>query len=74
MPKRESLLDDDDVGHLGIKVNKEYAARFEHNKEREELHKLQARHPEMAARIARQSSRVSSMMLITCTLRAADDE
>lgn len=66
MKKRQSLLDDDaDVTTLGIKVNKDYAARFEHNKEREELHRLQAKHPAMAARIARQSSRVSPMHLTT---------
>ncbi|KAF5829462.1 hypothetical protein DUNSADRAFT_16043 [Dunaliella salina] len=35
-----------------LKVNKHFAARFEHNKKREELHRLQAKHPEIAAQVA----------------------
>lgn len=40
--KRLKLLDDDggdESPELELKVNKEYAKRFEHNKQRAELHK-----------------------------------
>ena len=37
----------------GFKINQEYAKRFEHNKRREDLHRLQERNPELAARLAR---------------------
>ncbi|KAK9842076.1 hypothetical protein WJX81_007399 [Elliptochloris bilobata] len=51
----KGLLDDDgEVGNedLTLKVNSKYAARLEHNKRREELHRLQDKHPEVAARLA----------------------
>lgn len=32
-------------------MNEEYARRFQHNKEREELHRLKEKHPEIAARL-----------------------
>ena len=56
---KQSLIDDSDADFGELKVNKSYASRFEHNKQREELHRLQAKHPEMAARIERQSMRDS---------------
>ena len=34
-------------------VNKEYARKFQHNKEREELHRLKEKHPEVVARMER---------------------
>uniref|UniRef100_A0A7S3VJ15 Kri1-like C-terminal domain-containing protein n=1 Tax=Dunaliella tertiolecta TaxID=3047 RepID=A0A7S3VJ15_DUNTE len=60
MPSKKKLLDEDEEeqnlgkneDHLQLKVNKEFAARFEHNKKREELHRLQAKHPEIAAKVA----------------------
>lgn len=52
-----SLLDgsesESEDGGEGFKVNEEYARRFEHNKRREEMHRLQEKHPELAARLAR---------------------
>ena len=36
---------------LQLKVNEEYARRFQHNKEREELHRLKEKHPEAYARL-----------------------
>ncbi|EFJ52328.1 hypothetical protein VOLCADRAFT_102989 [Volvox carteri f. nagariensis] len=55
--KKKSLLDEDDgegtaPKTFGIRVNKEYAARFQHNKQREELHRLQSKYPEEAERLA----------------------
>ncbi|KAK7207742.1 KRI1-like family C-terminal-domain-containing protein [Myxozyma melibiosi] len=44
--KRLELSDDDeseDDGEIKLKVNAEYKKRFEHNKEREELHRLKER-------------------------------
>ncbi|CAG9461343.1 unnamed protein product [Pedinophyceae sp. YPF-701] len=53
--KKQDLLgsgtESEDDGGLEIKVNEEYARRFQHNKEREELHRLQEKHPELAAKI-----------------------
>eukprot|EP00798_Chlamydomonas_sp_ICE-L_P001659 gene1659-33052_t len=55
----KSLLDDgDDAADIGdFTVNKEFAKRFEHNKEREELHRLEALHPEKAAKFKAQALR-----------------
>lgn len=49
MPKK-SLLDDDDEQNpsLDIKVNQEFAKRFQHNKERQEREKLEAKYPKFA--------------------------
>ncbi|RMZ53256.1 hypothetical protein APUTEX25_005245 [Auxenochlorella protothecoides] len=41
-------------GSGGLTVNKQYASRFEHNKKREELHRLKEKYPEQAARLERQ--------------------
>eukprot|EP00892_Ulva_mutabilis_P001580 jgi/Ulvmu1/11422/UM075_0086.1 len=54
---RSELFDEDsdqedreaDQAHL--RVNEDYAKRFEYNKKRAELHRLQEKHPEVAARI-----------------------
>ena len=52
------LMDDGDGdGELSIKVNESYAKRFEHNKQREELHRLQEKHPEVATREQNKASR-----------------
>ncbi|PNH07982.1 Protein KRI1 [Tetrabaena socialis] len=61
--KKQSLLGEegeegDAVPDFGIRVNKDFAARFEHNKQREELHRLQAKYPEEADRFARKVLRV----------------
>ena len=42
-----------------FKVNEAYARRFEHNKRREEQHRLQEKHPELAARLARGEANLS---------------
>ena len=42
-----------DEGTAGLKINAQYAKRFEHNKRREEFQRLQEKHPELAARLAR---------------------
>ncbi|KAG2501152.1 hypothetical protein HYH03_000967 [Edaphochlamys debaryana] len=58
--RKTGLLDDEeDAGatDFGIRVNKDFAARFEHNKRREELHRLQAKYPEEAAKLARKMAR-----------------
>ncbi|GLC34476.1 hypothetical protein PLESTB_001257000 [Pleodorina starrii] len=60
--RKKNLLDDDDIGgagpgDFGIRVNKEFAARFEHNKRREELHRLQSKYPEEAEKLARKIAR-----------------
>ncbi|KXZ47073.1 hypothetical protein GPECTOR_38g310 [Gonium pectorale] len=61
--KKQSLLDEEgDAGEgggadLAIRVNKAYAARFEHNKRREELHRLQSKYPEEAEKLARKIAR-----------------
>ncbi|GIL71939.1 hypothetical protein Vretimale_611 [Volvox reticuliferus] len=59
--RKKSLLDEDDgdgaTGDFGFRVNKEYAARFEHNKRREELHRLQSKYPEEAEILARKIAR-----------------
>ncbi|KAL6780210.1 hypothetical protein ACKKBF_B14020 [Auxenochlorella protothecoides x Auxenochlorella symbiontica] len=44
-------------GSGGLTVNKQYASRFEHNKKREELHRLKEKYPEQAARLERQMMR-----------------
>ncbi|GAX72819.1 hypothetical protein CEUSTIGMA_g274.t1 [Chlamydomonas eustigma] len=44
---KTTLLDVDDEGELTIKINESYAKKFEHNKQREELHRLQEKHPEL---------------------------
>lgn len=49
---KKGLLDDEWDEQPAIKVNEEYARRFEYNKRREELHRLQEKHPELAARLA----------------------
>ncbi|KZF23523.1 hypothetical protein L228DRAFT_267520 [Xylona heveae TC161] len=36
--------DDDDKDEAGFKINKEYARRFEHNKKREEMHRLEEKY------------------------------
>lgn len=43
---------------LELTVNTEYARRLQHNKQREELHRLQERHPEIAARAAVRATNV----------------
>ncbi|WIA17436.1 hypothetical protein OEZ85_014286 [Tetradesmus obliquus] len=53
------LLDDDEEEQEfepTIVVNEQFAKRFEHNKKREELHRLQEKHPELAARLARKAA------------------
>ncbi len=52
---RDDLFGGDDDGEDApeLKINSEFARRFEHNKRREELHRLQEKHPEVAARLAR---------------------
>ncbi|KIY92930.1 hypothetical protein MNEG_15033 [Monoraphidium neglectum] len=53
MPKQKLLLDDEEEPQdFTIKVNEDFAKRFEHNKRREELHRLQEKHPHMAAKLA----------------------
>ncbi|KAL6754712.1 hypothetical protein V8C86DRAFT_312002 [Haematococcus lacustris] len=57
--KKALLLDDDgDEAHPpALAVNTSYAKRFEHNKKREELHRLQAKHPELARKLEQQALR-----------------
>ncbi|GIL45728.1 hypothetical protein Vafri_2894 [Volvox africanus] len=60
--RKKSLLDEDGGDgatpeDFGFRVNKEYAARFEHNKRREELHRLQSKYPEEAEKFARKIAR-----------------
>eukprot|EP00775_Hariotina_reticulata_P002953 gene2953-3238_t len=52
-PARQLLIDGGEDEDAVIRVNEEYARRFEHNKRREELHRLQEKHPELAARLTR---------------------
>ncbi|KAL4445294.1 hypothetical protein ABPG77_011119 [Micractinium sp. CCAP 211/92] len=51
------LFDDDEVlpqeQSVELHVNEEFAKRFEYNKKREELHRLQEKYPEQAAKLAR---------------------
>ncbi|GFR40096.1 hypothetical protein Agub_g644 [Astrephomene gubernaculifera] len=64
--RKKNLLDDEDAEadgatDLSIRVNKEYATRFEHNKRREELHRLQAKYPEEAEKLARKIAREAAI-------------
>lgn len=64
------LLDDGDGdGELSIKVNESYAKRFEHNKQREELHRLQEKHPEVATREQNKASRLPAVLMALCAAR-----
>ncbi|KAK9788131.1 hypothetical protein WJX73_002256 [Symbiochloris irregularis] len=56
-PEADSLFDGD-PDDLQFGFNKEFAARLEHNKKREELHRLKEKHPELAARLERQDRQV----------------
>ncbi|CAH0043412.1 unnamed protein product [Clonostachys solani] len=58
-PAKRKLLDDSDsdsgdggaqIQESGFKVNEEYARRFEHNKKREELHRLEEKYKKDASR------------------------
>lgn len=45
VPIQDSLFADvDEVGDQGFTINEEYAKRFEHNKKREDLHRLQEKY------------------------------
>jgi len=53
-----SLLDEeDDAAPVNFTVNADFAKRFEHNKKRAELHRLQEKYPELASKIERQATR-----------------
>lgn len=62
---KKSLLDDDEPVELGgpLTVNEEFAKRFQHNKEREERHRLEAKYPHLAAK------RVLKVRHLFCVLR-----
>ncbi|KAK9809843.1 hypothetical protein WJX72_000250 [[Myrmecia] bisecta] len=44
-----------------LRVNQEFAKRLEHNKRREELHRLQAKHPEVTRRLAAQAASTAAV-------------
>ncbi|PNW77549.1 hypothetical protein CHLRE_10g441450v5 [Chlamydomonas reinhardtii] len=63
--KKKNLLDDEDGTDapvdFSVRVNKEFAARFEHNERRKELHRLQAKYPEEAEKLARKLAREAAI-------------
>ncbi|KAG2432858.1 hypothetical protein HXX76_008591 [Chlamydomonas incerta] len=63
--KKKNLLDDEDGNNapvdFSVRVNKEFAARFEHNERRRELHRLQAKYPEEAEKLARKIAREAAI-------------
>ncbi|WPT16271.1 Protein kri1 [Picochlorum sp. SENEW3] len=58
----KTLFDDNEEEGFdgGLKINTEFARRFEHNKKREELHRLKEKFPEQAARL--EAKGVSALM------------
>eukprot|EP00198_Chlamydomonas_reinhardtii_P001016 XP_001690351.1 predicted protein [Chlamydomonas reinhardtii] len=76
--KKKNLLDDEDGTDapvdFSVRVNKEFAARFEHNERRKELHRLQAKYPEEAEKLARKASRNTELVpAAACSLPDATD-
>jgi len=56
IPSAAKLFEDEDDGKgeqvEELHVNESYARKFQHNKEREDLQRLESKHPELAAKLA----------------------
>ncbi|PSC75398.1 KRI1-like protein [Micractinium conductrix] len=59
MAPPKPLFDDEEDVHqqAELRVNEQFARRFEHNKKREELQRLQEKYPEQAAKLSREHAK-----------------